>query len=117
MTALTRRKPPRSGIKRSPQREFPGHRAWVRGFNCIVANGECKGKIEAAHYDGPMPVVDRGGIGLKDHDKWCLPMCTLHHGIYHRGWKSFEAKYGVDTRKAAEDLARRSPHRFKWREE
>lgn len=69
----------------------------------------------AAHYDGPVPVEDRGGMGVKDHDKWAFPLCNHHHMIQHNlGWKKFDQLYGVDSREAAQAFARRSPHRKDW---
>lgn len=109
-----RRKPVRSGIERAPEREFPAHRQWVRGHDCVVP-GCADRQIEAAHFDGPVPVEDMGGIGMKRHDRWCLPACASHHREIHaQGWRAFERRYGVDLRKIAEGLARLSPHRHKW---
>lgn len=114
---IKRRKAPRHGINKGPQREFHGHTKWVRGHECLINNDECRGNIDAAHFDGPVPNEDRGGMALKDHDKWTFPLCRFHHIFdYHNGWQTFEKKHGVDTKKAAEEMAGRSPHRFKWLE-
>jgi hypothetical protein len=98
-------------------REYPSHRAWVRGFPCIVPGCEVNkddalSYIEAAHCRRNTD----GGEGLKPHDKWCFPACKRHHAEQHRGDLTFEAKYGVDCRAMALELAAKSPHRFKWLE-
>jgi hypothetical protein len=98
-------------------REYPGHRAWVRGFSCIVPGCEVDDRdpetfIDAAHCRRNTD----GGGGLKPHDKWCFPACRRHHAEQHRGDLTFEAKYGVDCRETAIALAAKSPHRFKWLE-
>lgn len=103
-----------------PQLEFPDHRKFVRGHECLIAgkNGHvCSDRFEAAHFDGPIPNIDRGGKSKKDHDKWTFCLCALAHAEYHNlGYARFEAKYGVDTMKAAQEMARLSPHRKKWEE-
>jgi hypothetical protein len=73
-------------------------------------------QIEAAHYDGPIPNEDRGGMQERDHDKWVLPLCKwVHHAEYHRiGWARFDAKYRINTKAIAEEMARTSPHRWRW---
>ncbi len=74
--------------------------------------------IEAAHFDGPIPNEDRGGMGVKDGDWWTWPGCRFHHAQYHSlGWKAFEALYKIDTKAIAERLAAHSPHRKKWMEQ
>jgi hypothetical protein len=72
-------------------------------------------QIEAAHYDGPIPYEDRGGLSEKDHDRWVFPLCRDHHREYHTiGHARFDAKHKMSTKAAAEDCARRSPHRWRW---
>lgn len=109
---LPRRKPPKSGIARRPPMHSPAHRKWVRGFECVAAkSGGCGGGIEAAHFDGPIPNEDRGGMGRKDADRWCFPCCRIHAAEQHaKGWAAFDRAHGVDTKRIAEGLARRSPH-------
>lgn len=115
---IPRRKPRlRSGIERAPQREFPQHRQWVRQTRACIVEGCEDRMIEAAHFDGPVPVEDMGGKGLKRHDRWVFPCCHLHHREMHNGgWQAFEAKYGVNLKAAAEALAKASPHRWRWEE-
>ena len=114
MPAMIRRKPKAPGIQRGPQRDYPGHRAWVRTRACVV--GGCSNRdIEAAHYDGAVPHEDMSGTGLKKHDRWVLPLCVRHHRDVHAwGLAKFEKVFGVDLKRAAEECARISPHRFRW---
>lgn len=109
---LKRRKRERSGIERVERKSFPGHMQFVRGFVCLAAaSGTCIGKIHAHHVRNGT----HAGLGLKPHDKWVVPLCARHHDELHtRGADTFEAKYKIDLKKCAEELARRSPHRRKW---
>lgn len=97
-------------------REYPSHRAWVRGFPCLVHGCEPNLRepetmvIEAAHVRRNTD----GGTALKPHDKWCVPLCMKHHREQHRADLTFEAKYRIDTRERAIELAAASPHRRKW---
>lgn len=116
MNYVKRRPKVSSGIERAPQREFPGHRAWVRGHACRVPGCENR-KIEAAHVqDSPeVPVEDRGGTALKAHDKWVVPECSDHHHESHTiGHNAFDKKYGINRVQDARQLQAKSPHRFKW---
>lgn len=88
----------------------PKHRIWVRQHPCVISDENCFGPVCACHFDGPVPPEDQGGTGRKDHSKWTFPMCHGHHAKYHRGWRTFERRYGVDTHAAAERMAARSPH-------
>ena len=107
-----------------PQRQlrFPAHCQWVRGHTCSVPG--CKNRdIEAAHFDGPIPDEDRGGMSERDHDKWAFPLCNWHHEnplnmqSYHTlGWKRFDALYGIDSYAIALRMQRASPHRWRWEE-
>ena len=113
-----RREPMSSGILRGPHREFPAHRQWVRGHDCSVP-GCTNRDIEAAHYDGPVPMEDMGGTGLKRHDKWVFPLCRSHHTMgpdsYHfLGSDQFDARHKISTRDIAMHMQRTSPHRVKW---
>lgn len=119
MTILRRRKSPRMGIRKE-RREYPTHRQWVSGFCCSVPG--CPNKSTAAHYDGEVPYADAGGTALKRHDKWCFPLCDEHHVLgpknYHQiGHEAFDSLHGISTKRIAENMARASPHRFKWLEE
>lgn len=112
---LPRRKPPKSGIARNPDRiRSPAHRKWVRGFACACADARhpdqavpCHPLIECAH----VRTGTDGGTGIKPSDSWTVPLCKAHHAEQHAiGEPAFERKYGVNLKRIAEDLARQSPH-------
>jgi hypothetical protein len=99
-------------------REYPGHRAWVRGHGCCVPGCQpdpadpLTQSIEAAHVRRNTD----GGTSLKPHDKWCISLCAKHHREQHQADLTFEARYGIDMRALAVEFASRSPHRRKWEE-
>lgn len=109
MTArLTRRKPPKSGIKRNTDRvESRGHCQWLRGFDCVVSGDGCGGVIEIHH------VVTRGAGG---GDDTAVPLCSIHHEEWHKaGRETFDKRYGVNLLKLAAELWQRDTyHRLKW---
>lgn len=117
MNYVKRRPKVSSGIERAPQREFPGHRQWVRGHNCYVPGCPSRA-IEAAHVQDSdeVPPEERGGMALKAHDKWTFPCCHAHHLEAHAyGHDVFDKTHGVDRVKVALQMQKLSPHRFKWR--
>jgi hypothetical protein len=71
----------------------PGFLQWLRGRPCLLVDkGGCAGKIEAAHVD----YAGGKGVGIKVHDKHCIPLCSEHHRVQHAwGWKAFEANFGM----------------------
>lgn len=112
-----RRKPPKSGIARAPERSFPQHLAWLRGFDCSIAGKDghvCSGRIEAAHVRRGT----EGGTSLKPTDFHAIPLCSAAHAEQHRlGEVSFERRYGIDMKAIAEGMAKRSPHRWRWEDD
>ncbi len=101
-----RRKPPKSGISRGPQREWPRHRAFLRRHHCIVP-GCMAEPIEVSH----LRTANNAGTGLKPHDAFAVSMCHEHHMEYHRdGHQTFEHLYRVDLTAIAAEFVRRSPH-------
>ncbi len=63
---------------------------------CCVENDQCWGDVVGHHLKKGMPAAERGGMGLKPHDKWMVPLCVGHHGeIHDHGHDTFELKYGV----------------------
>lgn len=102
---LKRRKPKRSGIDRTPRRRYPAHLKFVRGFMCAVP--DCGAlDIEAAHARNGTD----GGAGIKPSDWWALPLCAECHRWQHAlGEQRFGAETGIDMKKIATELARRSP--------
>lgn len=115
-TLPKRRKPKRSGIRRVPPRAIEAHKQWVRGHECILAyTGECRGKVRFCHVRNGIPYEHAGGMGLKSRDLYGYPGCDGHHEEQGRlSEPGFERKYGINLRKIAEQLARRSPHKHRW---
>lgn len=107
-----RRKPPKMGLRENPQVRCAAHLKWVRGHMCaIVVKHDCSGRIEAAHVRGGTD----GGTGVKPSDIWTIPLCSAAHAEQHKiGERAFAAKYGIDMKKIAADMAALSPHRKKW---
>lgn len=88
-------------------RRFTSHRQWIRGHICAVAGEDCGGNIECAHVEGS----GTGGMGMKADDWATIPLCHLHHAERHRiGWRTFDARHGLDALNLAKSLARQSPH-------
>lgn len=105
---LARRKPVRSGIARAPQRSFPKHEQFVRGFVCSAFKADpdgCSGKIECCHVRSGTG----GGVAIKPASWWTVPMCAQHHALQHAvGESAFEKRFGIDLRALALQLARLS---------
>ena len=113
-----RRKRESMGVK-TPEREFPGHRAFVRSFGCSVPGCD-RLPIEFAHVRKGLPAGEAGGTAMKPHDKWGISLCggpAGHHNEQHTlGETTFAAKYGLDLVALAQEFQRRSPHRHRWME-
>jgi len=111
---LPRRKPPKMKVREEPQVRCKEHLKWVRGHVCAVAgrrDHQCSERIEAAH----VRTGTDGGMSVKPSDCYAIPLCSDAHAEQHRiGERAFELRYGIDMRKIADELARRSPHRRKW---
>tara|TARA_R110002020_G_scaffold470280_1_gene696000 strand:- start:706 stop:876 length:171 start_codon:yes stop_codon:yes gene_type:complete len=55
-------------------------------------------------------------MGVKPSDTYAIPLCSWHHREQHNiGEKQFEVRHKIKMLEIAEDLARRSPHRTKWK--
>ena len=106
---MTRRYPPltkdAAPVKRKQRREgdSPKHRAWIRQAQCLALHysvgPHCRGRVQAAH----IRTGTDGGMGKKPHDKWCVPLCALHHGEQHqvgetRFWKKYDL--GIESARA-----------------
>jgi hypothetical protein len=101
----------RANSRRSDQRRFPGHCAWVRGHQCSVPGCD-QPTIECAH----VRTGSDGGIGLKPSDQYTISLCREHHAEQHRiGEPLFEKRYGMNLVALARQFAERSPHLKKWR--
>jgi hypothetical protein len=92
----------------------PGHRKWIRGFECAVQDlnwKQCATDTECAH----VRTGTDGGTGIKPSDKWCIPLCPEHHREQHQmGEPAFERKYNFVMKALAAELWNASPHRRKF---
>lgn len=105
-----RRKAPKHNLRAEPQIRSPQHLAWVRGHECLALDETCSDRIEAAH----VRTGTDGGMGVKPSDCFTVPLCSHHHALQHNmGEGSFENRYGVKMRPAADALWLKSPHRPK----
>lgn len=114
MPLVRKKEKVRMGCREDRNLRHPGHCQWCRQTHACSVPGCNNRQIEAAHFDGPIPNEDRGGMSEKDHDRWVFPLCREHHNDYHRGWARFDAKHKISTKAIAEEMARTSPHRFRW---
>lgn len=70
----------------------------VRAMPCLVADDECRGRMQAAH------TVSKPRGGTK---RDLVPLCAGHHMRQHRiGWPAFALRYGIDPRASAARVAR-----------
>jgi hypothetical protein len=109
-TKARHRNAPRIADKSAPQ-----FLQWLRGRPCILAlNGECEGKIEAAHID----FAGGKGIRSKVADRFAIPMCAKHHRQQHsQGWQTFMASINASRLtilEAASEYWRAWPGRAAW---
>ena len=105
---LTRRKPPRSGIRDmdGPIRS-PSHLQFVRGFCCAAMGDGCSGPIQAHHVSH----AGEAAMGQKVGDDYAVPLCAAHHAEVHSlGRETFEMRHGVDLGVYAAKLAKASAH-------
>jgi hypothetical protein len=77
----------RTAMKRKPRRPKPGdeprYKAWVKTQPCCVGGLRC-GKADPHHLiDGN---GDAGkGMSQTAPDRYLLPMCRVHHELFHAG--------------------------------
>lgn len=56
---------------------------WVKHQPCLLAgSGGCDGPVHAHH-------AGERGLGQKAGDDTCVPLCMLHHKIFHDGGPPF----------------------------
>lgn len=79
--------------KRGPDpRRNAGHLAFVRSLPCAICGS--RPPSEACHIRAGTD----GGLGVKPHDRWTVPMCSAHHREQHqRGEVEFFGSRGVDS--------------------
>lgn len=98
----------------APKCEWPKHRKFVRGRECIVPGCGTGQPIECCHVRKGLPANTpswaRGGTARKPHDAFTFPACRHHHARQHDiGESEFERWHGISLLKEALDLARHSP--------
>lgn len=97
---LAARPQPRPGANRK-------HLNWIKLQPCAVRRGTCSGVMHPHHIRS----ANTAGTGMLPPDCFAVPLCASHHAEgHHRGWRTFEAKYGVDLLHLALWLARTSPY-------
>lgn len=72
-----------------PREHNDAHLRFIRQLPCV-----CCGKrgVEAAHvrYGDARYGKPEGSMGMKPHDRWCVPLCPDHHREQHaeneRAW-------------------------------
>ena len=78
MTLRLKPKAPKMGARVQERRDFPRHRQFIRKHACVVDG--CRGlPIQCAH----IRIGTDGGMGLKPHDMWTVPLCAFHHNEQH----------------------------------
>lgn len=86
----------------------PEHLVWVRTLPCAVPSCLSREDSQACH----VRQNTGAGMGMKPGDAWAVPMCGCHHREQHQiGHAAFDAKYGINLRKLAEELVQLSPFR------
>jgi len=104
----------RNSQKGEANKRCPSHLKWLRGRPCVLASAGCRGPIVAAHVD----FVGAKGMATKTEDWNAIPLCDGHHQEQHaKGWATFQRIYSFNAANAAEEYARRSPHRAKWEQQ
>jgi hypothetical protein len=98
---ITRIAPPRLRQARQREGADPAYLAWVRSLPCAVP-GCRSAPPQHAHH---VRVATGGGTGMKPPDRWATPLCGEHHAEGHKiGWRTFEARHGVDLRALSDQL-------------
>lgn len=104
---------PRHGNARRPaEKSATGFLQWLRGRPCFIEwNGDCEGKMEAAHVDH----AGGKGMGTKVADRHAIPLCAGHHRSQHaKGWRPFEDAFEFDAVKVAAKYWQAWPGRVAW---
>lgn len=92
------------------------HRAFIRGLPCSACgtrvNVQCA-HVRAHHWDSiVVPVEERGGCGIKPHDKWTLPSCHHCHAKQHnKGERTFWGLHNINPLRLAQALWCNAPNR------
>jgi len=59
------------------------HLAFIRTLPCCVCLR--MDTVQAAHIRKGLPAHEKGGMGMKSHDKWVTPLCYECHHKQHTG--------------------------------
>lgn len=69
------------------------HLDWIRTLPCCVPGCRSTSPVQAHHVRS----AATSGTALKPSDLAAIPCCADHHREGHdTGWRTFEAKYGID---------------------
>lgn len=105
-----RRKRPKMGVQKAPQRVFQTHRQFVRRHRCSIKGCE-DGPIEFAH----LRTAANSGMGLKPPDWEGISLCRSHHRRGHDiGHDAMARENGMtldQLRQIAKDFARATTDR------
>ena len=64
------------------------HLKFIRTLPCCVCLK--MDTVQAAHLRIGVPYHEKGGMGMKSHDKWCVPLSAEEHHRQHQiGEKSY----------------------------
>lgn len=63
------------------------HLSFVRKLPCCVCLR--MDTVQAAHIRKGLPAHEKGGMGMKPHDKWTTPLCYECHHRQHTGELTF----------------------------
>ena len=100
----------RTKPRRTAREINEAHKQWVRGFECLVHNSDCNGRIEFAHVRKGTD----GGMSKKPSDRYGNPLCQHHHTIQHAiGEPEFERSFKLNLLQSANRFWSQSPHRDK----
>jgi hypothetical protein len=100
-----KRKRPRSGIERGPQRVWPHHERFVRSNPCSILGCQIT-PVQFAHVRS----AANSGTGLKPPSWDGISLCVTHHQQQHEvGQPAFERLYHIDLFAIAAAFVARSP--------
>lgn len=114
MLARANTAPRKRNAGRPADKSAPAFLQWLRGRACVLAalpGHQCDGKIEAAHVDH----AGGKGVATKVADRHAIPLCSAAHRAQHTaGWRTFEARHGINAVALATDFWRAWPSRAAW---
>ncbi|MBM4073869.1 MAG: DUF968 domain-containing protein [Planctomycetes bacterium] len=90
---------PERPSKQRREGESPKHRRNVAALGCVL----CGRAADPHHLMG----LDKGrGMGMRNTDRWAIPICRKHHDEAHAAGddEAYLAQHGVDARALASSL-------------